>query len=157
MLLSKHALLPELRREGRSHRRAVARLPKLPRGHGRASRGHLSGSNQSVWRLRTRELSVGNERGTAAKHACTLARKVFSLAEPIIVGLNIFVCSLIFAPWVLPRETLSGLMGRWAATKTDWKYWVGTAGALVIDAIVFWEPDHCNLAYTLERRARMLR
>lgn len=77
--------------------------------------------------------------------------------QPIVVALNILICSIVFAPWVLPRETVSGILGRWAASERGWKRAFGRRGSLIVDWIYYWEPDHCQLAYTLEREARRLR
>lgn len=85
-------------------------------------------------------------------------RHVRRVAEnPVAVALNILICAIVFAPWVRPRETVSGLLGRWAANEAGWKRGLGRRGALLVDWIYAWEPDHCQLAYTLERDARKLR
>lgn len=31
----------------------------------------------------------------------------------VYVALNMLLCSILFFPWALPRETICGLMGRW--------------------------------------------
>lgn len=74
----------------------------------------------------------------------------------VYVCLNMLLCSLLFFPWVLPRETISGLVGRWWVLSED-----GTAKALVadvlrvlIDALYFWEPNHCVEVFRCEHEAR---
>lgn len=64
------------------------------------------------------------------------------------------VCAVIFAPWALSRETISGLLGRWRSTEKGWKGRVGTVGSLFVNVLHFWEADHCGDAYRTERRAR---
>lgn len=69
-----------------------------------------------------------------------------------VVG-NMLICSLLFFPWARPRETISGLIGRWS-------YEDGRRGrfariaARVIDFMYFWEPDHCRITAAQEAEAR---
>lgn len=79
------------------------------------------------------------------------------MAESVVIGANTLICAVVFAPWVMPRETISGILGRWSATEAGLKKAFAVRGAAVVDALVFWEPDHCAHAYRVERRARMLR
>lgn len=65
-----------------------------------------------------------------------------------------FLCAVLFAPWALSRETISGLLGRWTETETGWKHLVGRAAGRVVDLIHFWETDHCAEIYKCEKAAR---
>lgn len=67
---------------------------------------------------------------------------------------NMTICAVVFMPWALPRETVSGLLGRWRDTESGWKARVARALCPVIDRIYFWEPDHCRYVYRLEEQAR---
>lgn len=71
----------------------------------------------------------------------------------IYIALNMLVCSIAFAPWALPRETVSGLLGRWQSERGA-KRVVSLIGSAIADAIYFWEPDHCRETYLIEQRAR---
>lgn len=64
------------------------------------------------------------------------------------------LCAILFAPFALPRETISGLLGRWEVTKHGAKHWVGRIGSAIVDRIYFWEPDHCVEVYLCEVEAR---
>lgn len=72
----------------------------------------------------------------------------------VYVAVNMAVCTLVFLPWAEPRETVSGLLGRWCLTETGWKRWLGCRGAKLVDRIYFWEVDHCRQVFHVERRAR---
>lgn len=63
-------------------------------------------------------------------------------------------CALLFLPWALPRETISGLLGRWRVTGSGLRWWFGYAAGGVVDALFRWEPDHCVQVYLQERDAR---
>jgi hypothetical protein len=46
-------------------------------------------------------------------------------------------------------------LGRWSSTRSV--YWHGrlaNIGAAAVDFIYFWEPDHCNVTWLQEARAR---
>jgi hypothetical protein len=64
------------------------------------------------------------------------------------------VCSVVFAPWAQPRETISGLLGRWCETEGGWKRSFGCRAAAVVDRIYFWERNHCREVFHVERDAR---
>lgn len=81
-------------------------------------------------------------------------RRVLSQLFVIYVALNMVVCSILFAPWALPRETVSGLLGRWASTERGLKRRFGMCAGSVVDVIYFWEPNHCYETFKIERRAR---
>lgn len=70
------------------------------------------------------------------------------------VNCNMLVCSLLFLPWALPRETVSGLLGRWKSEESGMKYGFADYAAVVVDALYFWEPNHCVEVYLQERDAR---
>lgn len=72
------------------------------------------------------------------------------------VATNMAVCAIVFMPWALPRETVSGLLGRWELSETNWKRHVGVVGSAIVDRIYFWEPDHCTAVYLIEAEARVL-
>lgn len=71
----------------------------------------------------------------------------------VYLACNMLVCSVVFAPWALPRETVSGLLGRWQSERGA-KRLVSQIGSAIADAIYFWEPDHCRQTYLSEQRAR---
>lgn len=72
----------------------------------------------------------------------------------VYLGCNMLLCALLFAPWAMPRETISGLMGRWATHESGRRGRFARMMAAMIDFIHFWEPDHCRLTYRLETEAR---
>ena len=72
----------------------------------------------------------------------------------VYVATNMLICSVLFAPWALPRETVSGLLGRWISTERGVKRWTGLVLGYVVDRLYFWEPDHCVSTYRLECKAR---
>jgi hypothetical protein len=76
------------------------------------------------------------------------------VAFNIYVACNMLVCSIVFAPWALPRETVSGLLGRWASTERGLKRRFGMCAGSVVDVIYFWEPNHCYETFKIERKAR---
>jgi hypothetical protein len=59
------------------------------------------------------------------------------------------VCAVLFAPWALPRETVSGLLGRYAPTNR-----LAQLGAWVVDRIYYWHPAHCWDIARIEAEAR---
>lgn len=70
------------------------------------------------------------------------------------VSMNMLVCAIVFMPWALPRETISGLMGRWRLTETGWKARTGVVVGFLIDRVYFWESDHCRDVWECECSAR---
>ena len=66
------------------------------------------------------------------------------------LGLNMLTCAVLFWPWALPRETISGLMGR----KSMEGWWLAKGAEALIDALHWWEPDHCYVTFVLENEAR---
>lgn len=73
-------------------------------------------------------------------------------AFTIYLALNMALCSLI--PGAKPRETVSGLMGRWYATDNKAQREIAALMTILIDLIYFFEPDHCAEVYRLEDEAR---
>jgi hypothetical protein len=70
------------------------------------------------------------------------------------VSLNMLVCAVVFLPWVLPRETISGLLGRWLITQGGWKLKFARVAVMIVDRIYFWESNHCVEVYLVEHEAR---
>lgn len=83
-----------------------------------------------------------------------LWRRFLSRVFVVYIVLNMALCAVVFLPWALPRETISGLLGRWMATECGWKRAVGLALGFVADRIYWWEPAHCIEVYKCEHRAR---
>lgn len=83
-----------------------------------------------------------------------VTRQVLCQLFAIYVAVNMVLCALLFAPWVLPRETISGLLGRWELTETGWRLRFAIAASAVVDRLYFWEPNHCNEVYWIEAKAR---
>ena len=71
----------------------------------------------------------------------------------VYVSCNMLVCALLFMPWALPRETISGLLGRWANTEDGWKEKVGFWGSIIVDRIHM-DKLHCELTYRDEQWMR---
>lgn len=78
-----------------------------------------------------------------------IGRQVFV----VYVAVNMALCAVIFVAWALPRETISGLIGRWAQGDGKRATFARSA-AKVIDTIYFWEPDHCKVTAEQEAEAR---
>lgn len=81
-------------------------------------------------------------------------RKVLCQVFSLYVATNMMVCAVLFFPWALPRETVSGLLGRWKTTHAGWRRSFGRIAALLADGIYFWEPNHCVAVYLCEDDAR---
>lgn len=76
------------------------------------------------------------------------------IAFNVYVSCNMFVCAVLFAPWALPRETVSGILGRWSATERGTKRRFAMAASKVVDTVYFWDKDHCYETFRMERDAR---
>jgi len=59
------------------------------------------------------------------------------------------LCALLFFPWVEPRETLSGFMGRYRQASLTCRCF-----AALIDILHWWEPNHCYVTWRLEDAMR---
>jgi hypothetical protein len=72
------------------------------------------------------------------------------------IALNMLTCAIVFAPWALPRETISGFMGRtlMSSVPGTWKCLLAAIGCNVIDWLYFWEEDHCFMVFKDEAEAR---
>lgn len=74
----------------------------------------------------------------------------------VYICLNMLTAALLFFPWILPRETISGFVGRqWLHSKEDslHEFWFMILCAL-INLLYFWEPNHCVEVYRSEHEAR---
>lgn len=72
----------------------------------------------------------------------------------IYVSTNMLVCAIVFAPWALPRETVSGLLGRWKSGRHPARRRFAVGASWVVDRIYWWEPNHCVEVYRCESQAR---
>lgn len=72
----------------------------------------------------------------------------------IYIAGNMALCAVVFAPWALPRETISGLLGRWISTERGTKRIVGIVLGWLVDRLYFWEPNHVVETFRIEQRAR---
>ena len=66
----------------------------------------------------------------------------------VYIALNILTCALI--PGSRPRETISGLMGRWLVTGNGMQLTVARVISPCIDRMYFWHTDHCRDIYRQE-------
>lgn len=83
-------------------------------------------------------------------------RRFVCQAFVVYVASNMAVCAIVFAPWALPRETVSGLLGRWKTAGGPWQRRFAIVGSWVVDRIYFWEPNHCVVVFRCERDARLV-
>lgn len=83
-----------------------------------------------------------------------LWRRFLSRVFVVYIVLNMALCAVVFLPWALPRETISGLLGRWISTERGWKRVTGLLLGAIADRIYWWEPAHCVEVYKCEHRAR---
>ena len=81
-------------------------------------------------------------------------RPLVCQAFSVYVAGNMAVCAIAFMPWALPRETVSGLLGRWKCGHRGPKKRFAEAASLVVDRIYCWEPNHCVEVYQCEAEAR---
>jgi hypothetical protein len=81
-------------------------------------------------------------------------RTILGQVFVLYVAANMALCSVVFIAWALPRETISGLLGRWETTERGLKYRFAVIGSWLVDRIYFWEPDHCVAVYVDEEKAR---
>ena len=89
-------------------------------------------------------------------HEKPLGNRLLCQVFVVYVATNMVLCAVVFAPWALPRETISGLLGRWELGPERWKRLVGIALSSMIDRIYFWEPDHCAAVFACEQEARLV-
>lgn len=76
--------------------------------------------------------------------------------HPLGVALTTLLAATLLFPWALPRETVSGLIGRWLSTERGWKRRVAAFVASWVDALVHLPLglESCVEHYELEERAR---
>jgi hypothetical protein len=72
------------------------------------------------------------------------------------VAVNMLVCALLFFPWARPRETVSGLIGRWRWNERGWKQNFARRASRVVNSVYFWEPSHCDVTHEVEQQAHTL-
>lgn len=89
-----------------------------------------------------------------SKTGTPFLRRALCQVFAVYVATNMLVCALVFAPWALPRETVSGLLGRWKCGHRGPKKAFGDIGSWVVDRIYFWEPNHTVEVYRIEAEAR---
>ena len=83
-----------------------------------------------------------------------ISARVLKQSFMVYVAANMAVCAVVFAPWALPRETISGLLGRWKSGHKGLRKSFAKRAAWVVDRIYFWEPNHCVEVYRCELDAR---
>lgn len=76
--------------------------------------------------------------------------KLMAQAYAVSIGLNTLVTALVFAPWVLPRETFSGFIGRQADSGSK----IAKCIEQIVNRICFWEEEHCWYTAWQEKEAR---
>jgi hypothetical protein len=84
----------------------------------------------------------------------SLPRQFVCVLFVVYVAANMMVCAIVFAPWALPRETVSGLLGRWRCGHRGLRKSFADVASWVVDRIYFWEPNHCVAVYRCEADAR---
>lgn len=77
-------------------------------------------------------------------------------AFTLYVATNMSVCAIVFMPWAKPRETVSGLLGRWRDTESGWKRAFALRACPVVDWLYWWDADHCREVFRLENDARRI-
>lgn len=85
-----------------------------------------------------------------------VAQAVLCQAFVVYVATNMMVCAIVFAPWALPRETVSGLLGRWETRlpKRSLRRYFAIVATAIVDRLYFWEPNHCVEVFLCEHDAR---
>ena len=75
------------------------------------------------------------------------------------VTFSMTLCAVLFLPWFLPRETVSGLMGRWSLRIYGTRRQVGRAVSRFLDGVihpVVGTTETCVQIHRMERAARKL-
>jgi hypothetical protein len=72
---------------------------------------------------------------------------------PLYVALNMLVCAIVFFPWALSRESVSGLLGRWLVDGSCWQVNIAYILSAPIDR--WHEKDHCRNTYAYEKAMRV--
>lgn len=83
----------------------------------------------------------------------TIVRRLKKTVYVIYLPLNILLCSLLLFPWAQPRETISGITGRWLMDGNRWQIGAARIVAPVIDG--WHEPGHCVETFRLEKAMRV--
>lgn len=83
-----------------------------------------------------------------------MVKVIKRIAFNIYLCLNMLLCAVVFAPWALPRETISGFLGRLKSNSKGAAKFFAVMASVVPDAIYFWETDHCVEVYRVEEKAR---
>lgn len=71
-------------------------------------------------------------------------------AKVALIAVNMMICWFLFWLVCLPRETLSGLAGRYATQGVA----LARIAEWAIDLIFWFDPDHCRTVSAQERVAR---
>lgn len=74
----------------------------------------------------------------------------------VYVAANMLLCAIVFCLWALPRETISGFIGRQVSNTLEgsWPRALARGGEWLVNRIYFWEPNHCVEVYKQEKQAR---
>lgn len=70
------------------------------------------------------------------------------------VASNMLVAAIVFLPWAMPRETISGVLGRWKLTEHGLRGHVGRFLSWFVDRLYWWDYNHCEEVYRVEQEAR---
>jgi hypothetical protein len=84
----------------------------------------------------------------------TVVHRVICQVFVVYVATNMAVCAVVFAPWALPRETVSGLLGRWKSGRHGLRRRFAIVASWFVDRIYWWEPNHCVEVFRCEQQAR---
>ena len=82
-----------------------------------------------------------------------MAKLILGRVFVLYVAANMALCAVLFVAWALPRETISGLIGR-CAQCSGMRGALGRYASKVVDLIYFWEPNHCHVTAEQEAEAR---
>ena len=82
-----------------------------------------------------------------------IVQRLKKIIYVIYLPVNMLFCALLFALWAQPRETVSGLMGRWLVDGSRWQLKCAVVIAPIIDG--WHEPGHCAQTFILEKAMRV--
>lgn len=77
--------------------------------------------------------------------------KLIQQLYAVALAVNALVTAIVFFPWVLPRETFSGFIGRKADVD---KNPLARLVAPLVNRLCFWEENHCWFTAWQEFKAR---
>lgn len=80
-------------------------------------------------------------------------QRAYKIIYVVYLPINMLFCALVFAPWIQPRETVSGLLGRWLVDGCRWQVRFARIVAPTIDG--WHEPGHCVETFRLEKAMRV--